>query len=105
MDDNSAELSRISQLFLDQKGLDHYEYVDYVRDEDEYCDELGLTLFIYITKIKIGVFLKDGDSYLSRNQSEKNKEKFWWEEKDKVKKQMEQRTENGTNKKNAEERH
>ena len=91
-------------MFLDQKGLDHYEYVDYVCDEDKYCDELGLTLFIYRTKIKICVFLKDGDSYLSRNPSEKNKEKFWWEEKDKVKEQMQERTENGTDKKNAEER-
>ena len=89
---------------MDQKGFDHYKYVDYVRDEDEYYDELGLTLFIYITKIKICVFLKDGNSYLSRNQSEKNKEKFWWEETDKVKEQMQERTENVTDKKNAEER-
>ena len=45
-------------------------------------------------------------SYLWRNQSEKNKEKFWWEQKnkDKVKEQMQERTENGTDKKDAEER-
>ena len=48
---------------MDQKGLDHHEYVDYLRDEDEYCDELGLTLFTYITKIKICVFLKDGEKW------------------------------------------
>ena len=65
IDDNSVELSRISQLFLDQKGLDCHEYVNYLHDEDEdeYCDELGLTLFTYITKIKICVFLKDGEKW------------------------------------------
>ena len=51
------------------------------------------------------MFLKDGNSYVSRNQSEKKKEKFRWEKKDKVKEQMQERTENGTDKKNAEERH
>ena len=48
---------------MDQKGLDCHEYVEYLCDEDEYCDELGLTLFTYITKIKICVFLKDGEKW------------------------------------------
>ena len=48
---------------LDQKGLDRHESVDYLRDDDEYCDEFGLTLFMYITKIKICVFLKDSEKW------------------------------------------
>ena len=63
IDDNSVELSRICQFFLDQKGFDHHEYVDYLCDDNEYCNELGLNLFTYITKIKICVFLKDGEKW------------------------------------------
>ena len=48
---------------MDQKGLDRHEYVDYLHDEDEYYDELGLTLVTYITKIKICVLLKDGKKW------------------------------------------
>ena len=37
IDDNSVELSRICQFFLDQKGLDRHEYVNYLCNDNEYC--------------------------------------------------------------------
>ena len=43
--------------------MDCHKYVDYLCDDDKYCDELGLTLFTYITKIKICVFLKYGKKW------------------------------------------